>query len=400
MIQSGTFSSCCHIVSDGDGSLSCNPAVFNFYNYLRTHPLLLRRHFGSSDASSTHICLTVENGLADKINLGERRLFFTTAYAHLKAGCPMLALEVLSKMPKVVKRSKSFCKSPSLVDTGKDFSPCSPNNEFETKDQASSIDWSQPVFNGLGSSSDCSSEKHSSSTLSFDWSQPSTLFQDEQLQLQSDSDENDESEDSSLVMKELKPLKKTEKLHETSSSYTESFSVVDEKDILSPSEDIISAQLKFRACLKILTVELRTLSTGYEVDGGKLRYQLYQWLEREVVALQKTCDYGVEVEEIQSGVRGMPDEATLHEGTEDLADQEKNMLQKEEFQKRRQWLLKYQSLLRMFLSYCILHGSHGGGLASVRMELILLLQESQQVCGELRLYCLCFTFVDLFESVL
>ncbi|XP_063036223.1 dmX-like protein 1 isoform X9 [Melospiza melodia melodia] len=363
---------------EGDGSSSCNPAVFNFYNYLRTHPLLLRRHFGSSDTSSTHICLTVENGLADKINLGERRLFFTTAYAHLKAGCPMLALEVLSKMPKVVKRSKLFCKSPSLVDTSKDFSPLSPVKEFETKDQASSIDWSQPVFNGLGSSSDCSSGKRSSSTLSFDWSQPSALFQDEQLQLQSDSDENEESEDSSLVMKELKPLKKTEKLHETGSSYTESFSVVDDKDILSPSEDIISAQLKFRACLKILTVELRTLSTGYEVDGGKLRYQLYQWLEREVVALQKTCDYGVEVEETQSGVSGMPEEATLHENTEDLADQEKAMLLKEDFQKRRQWLLKYQSLLRMFLSYCILHGSHGGGLASVRMELILLLQESQQ----------------------
>ncbi|KAM9262121.1 dmX-like protein 1 isoform 6-T6 [Morus bassanus] len=363
---------------EGDGSSSCNPAVFNFYNYLRTHPLLLRRHFGSSDTSSTHICLTVENGLADKINLGERRLFFTTAYAHLKAGCPMLALEVLSKMPKVVKRTKSFCRSPSLMDTSKDFSPSSPVKELEPKDQSSSVDWSQPVFNGLGSSSDCSSGKHSSSTLSFDWSQPSVVFQDEHLKLQSDSDENDESEDSSLVMKELKPLKKTEKLYDTSSSYTESFSVVDDKDILSPSEDIISAQLKFRACLKILTVELRTLSTGYEVDGGKLRYQLYQWLEREVVALQKTCDYSVEVEEIQSGISVMPEEATLRENTEDLADKQKNMLQKDDFQKRRQWLLKYQSLLRMFLSYCILHGSHGGGLASVRMELILLLQESQQ----------------------
>ncbi|XP_074876064.1 dmX-like protein 1 isoform X1 [Buteo buteo] len=360
---------------DGDGLSSCNPAVFNFYNYLRTHPLLLRRHFGSSDTSSTHICLTVENGLADKINLGERRLFFTTAYAHLKAGCPMLALEVLSKMPKVVKRSKSFCRSPSLMDTSKDFSPSSPVKELETKEPFSSVDWSQPVLNGLGSSSDCSSGKHSSSTLSFDWSQPSVAFQDEHLKLQSDSDD---SEESSLVMKELKPLKKTEKLYETSSSYTESFSVVDDKDILSPSEDIISAQLKFRACLKILTVELRTLSTGYEVDGGKLRYQLYQWLEREVVALQKTCDYSVEVEEIQSGICVMPEEATLHENTEDLADEQKNMLQKEDFQRRRQWLLKYQSLLRMFLSYCILHGSHGGGLASVRMELILLLQESQQ----------------------
>lgn len=355
--------------------------MFNFYNYLRTHPLLLRRHFGSSDTSSTHICLTVENGLADKINLGERRLFFTTAYAHLKAGCPMLALEVLSKMPKVVKRSKSFCRTPSVMDTSKDFSPSSPVKELETKDQSSSIDWSQPVSNGLGSSSDCSSGKHSRSNPSFDWSQPSVVFQDEHLKLQSDSDESDESEDSSLVMKELKPLKKTKKLYETSSSYTESFSVVDEKDIVSPSEDIISAQLKFRACLKILTVELRTLSTGYEVDGGKLRYQLYQWLEREVVALQKTCDYSVEVDEIQSGISVVPEEATLHENAEDLADQQKNMLQKEDFQKRRQWLLKYQSLLRMFLSYCILHGSHGGGLASVRMELILLLQESQQVCG-------------------
>ncbi|NXF09656.1 DMXL1 protein, partial [Smithornis capensis] len=370
-----------HSVEDGgegDGSSSCNPAVFNFYNYLRTHPLLLRRHFGSSDTSSTHICLTVENGLADKINLGERQLFFTTAYAHLKAGCPMLALEVLSKMPKVVKKSKSFCKSLSLMDTSKDLSPSSPVKEFETKDQSSAVDWSQPILNGLGSPSDCSSGKHSSSTLSFDWSQPSLVFQDDNFQLQSDSNENDVSEDSPLVMKELRPLKKTEKLNETSSSYTESFSVVDDKDILSPSEDIISAQLKFRACLKILTVELRTLSTGYEVDGGKLRYQLYQWLEREVVALQKTCDYNVEVEEIQSGIGGMPEEATLLENTEDLPDQQKNMLRRESFQKRRQWLLKYQSLLRMFLSYCILHGSHGGGLASVRMELILLLQESQQ----------------------
>ncbi|PKK26127.1 Dmx-like 1, transcript variant X2, partial [Columba livia] len=368
-----------HSVENGgeeDGSSSCNPAVFNFYNYLRTHPLLLRRHFGSSDTSSTHICLTVENGLADKINLGERRLFFTTAYAHLKAGCPMLALEVLSKMPKVVKRSNSFCRSSSLMDTSKDFSPSSPLKELETKDLSSSVDWSQPVFNGLGSSSDCSSGKHSSSSLSFDWSQAGVVVQDEHLKLQSDSDESDGSEDSSLVMKKLKPLKKTEELPETNSSYTESLSVVDDKDILSPSEDIISAQLKFRACLKILTVELRTLSTGYEVDGGKLRYQLYQWLEREVIALQKTCDYSVE--DVQSGISVVPEEATLHEDTEDLGDQQKNMLHKDYFQKRRQWLLKYQSLLRMFLSYCILHGSHGGGLASVRMELILLLQESQQ----------------------
>lgn len=34
--------------------------------------------------------------------------------------------------------------------------------------------------------------------------------------------------------------------------------------------------------------------------------------------------------------------------------------------------------MRTLLSYCSVHGSQGGGLASVRMELVLLLQELQQ----------------------
>uniref|UniRef100_A0A4X2KS97 Dmx like 1 n=1 Tax=Vombatus ursinus TaxID=29139 RepID=A0A4X2KS97_VOMUR len=366
-------------VDQGMASFTCNPAVFNFYNYLRTHPLLLRRHFGSSDASSTQICLTGENGLAGKINLCERRLFFTTAHAHLKAGCPMLALEVLSKMPKVIKKTKLFYRTCSFPDTSKDCSPSSPLR-LDTKDyKSSSIDWSECVINGLRSSSDGLSDKQSNSTLSFDWSQPSVVFKDESLDLKWDSDNDEENEDTPLSMKELKPsqIKVDEKINETNSSYTDSFST-DESDILSPSEDVIAVQLKFRACLKILTIELRTLSTGYEIDGGKLRYQLYHWLEKEVVALQKACDYCSDVEDVQSVFSENMDEAILNENTKDLFDQPKVNQLRDNFQKRRQWLLKYQSLLRMFLSYCILHGSHGGGLASVRMELILLLQESQQ----------------------
>jgi len=46
--------------------------------------------------------------------------------------------------------------------------------------------------------------------------------------------------------------------------------------------------------------------------------------------------------------------------------------------RRKQWLKANQQLLRTLLSYSVLHGSCGGGLASVRMELILLLQELQQ----------------------
>ncbi|XP_075864419.1 dmX-like protein 1 isoform X2 [Microcebus murinus] len=363
---------------------SCNPAVFNFYNYLRTHPVLLRRHFGSTDTFSTHVGLAGKSGLAGTINLNERRLFFTTASAHLKAGCPMLALEVLSKMPKVIKKTKPFCRASSFLDTSKDCSPSSPLKLDTGEDKSSAVDWSQSLLNGFGSSSEGSSEKQSNSTLSFDWSQPSVVFQDDSLELKWDSDNDEENEDLPIAMKELKPIQRKidKKLEEISSNYTESFSTLDENDILNPSEDIIAVQLKFRACLKILTVELRTLSTGYEIDGGKLRYQLYHWLEKEVIALQKTCDFCSDAEELQSAVGKNGDGFGLNEDAEDLLHQTKVKQLRENFQEKRRWLLKYQSLLRMFLSYCILHGSHGGGLASVRMELILLLQESQQETSE------------------
>ncbi|KAL6082220.1 hypothetical protein STEG23_025380, partial [Scotinomys teguina] len=358
---------------------ACNPIVFNFYNYLRTHPLLLRRHFGSSDTFSTHTALAGKSGLAGTINLSERRLFFSTASAHLKSGCPMLALEVLSKMPKVVKKTKHFCRASSFL-TSKDSSPLQSDAK---EDKSSAVDWSQSLINGFESSSEGSSEKQSNSTLSFDWSQPSMVFQADSLELKWDSENDEENEDPPISMKEIKPLpRKTDKKLDELSSYTDSFSTLDESDILNPSEDIIAVQLKFRACLKILTVELRTLSTGYEIDGGKLRYQLYHWLEKEVVALQRTCDFCSDAEQLQTTFSQSAGKCEVSEEMDDLHHETKVSQQRESFQEKRQWLLKYQSLLRMFLSYCVLHGSHGGGLASVRMELILLLQESQQETAE------------------
>ncbi|KAG9487910.1 hypothetical protein GDO78_007614 [Eleutherodactylus coqui] len=352
-------------------SSSCDPSVFNFYNFLRTHPMLLRRHFDSSESSSTKMRLSVENGLADKINLGERKLFFTTAHAHLKAGCPMLALEVLSKMPKVVKKSKPLLRTSSLADTSKVSMPSSPLLE-EKKDSAGDFDWSSSLANGVAHAT---SEKPQHPSLIFDWGQPSTVVEDEPLELKWDSETDEESEGSGLSMKYLKPLQSSDsdKPEATTTSYSESLSI-DENDVLSHSEDVIAAQLKFRACLKILTGELRTLSTGYEVDGGKLRCQLYSWLERAVVALQKICDYSTNLDELN--LTGAVD-YSFDDSSDSPSDQGMTR-QRKELCQRRQWLLKFQSLLRMFLSFCVLHGSHGGGLASVRMELILLLQESQQ----------------------
>uniref|UniRef100_A0A672KKH7 Dmx like 1 n=1 Tax=Sinocyclocheilus grahami TaxID=75366 RepID=A0A672KKH7_SINGR len=330
------------------GSSPCSPDVFNFYTYLRTHPLLLRRHFGSCDKAK--VGLTAE-GRA--ISLTERRLFFTAAYAHLQAGCPMLALEVLSKMPKVVKRSKP-CENSSV-------------SSSEHKDQASAP-W--PVLNGLESVSSLSSpreDSQSDSVLSFDWSQPSVTLQDDPLDLKWDSDKDDsDEEESGLAMKTIRPEKDDAVDHGA-----------DDSPAL--TEDILAAQLKFSSCLKILTTELRTLSTGYELDGGKLRHQLCHWLERAVAALQRCCGYNPFLQHLPEGIS-----ADLSQ-VEDLEERGAAEQARELQHRRRLWLKRNQPLLRIFLSYCSLHGSHGGGLASVRMELILLLQESQQVTRSLQI---------------
>lgn len=265
---------------------TCNPEVFNFYTYLRTHPLLLRRHLGSSEKAK--VGLTAEGRRADSISLEERRLFFTAAYAHLQAGCPMLALEVLSKMPKVRKHSKI-----PQEDTGiaAELSVGSKNG------QTFDPDWSQPALNGYESDGNSLSNSQSDSVLSFDWSQPSMTLPDEPLELKWDTDKDEEDDDDEEDEEETKngnpggTADSSSVFQDTQDAMSPLMETVteedseDSSDFIAPCDDILAAQLKFTACLKILTNELRTLSTGYELEGGKLRYQLCQWLEREVTPI-------------------------------------------------------------------------------------------------------------------
>ncbi|XP_054630214.1 dmX-like protein 1 isoform X1 [Dunckerocampus dactyliophorus] len=335
---------------------SSSAEVFNFYTYLCTHPLLLRRHFSSSDKAK--VALTAEGRRPDSISLEERRLFFTAAYAHLQAGCPMLALEVLSKMPNVRKSSNQ--ETPDLSTGSKNVLTSDP-------------DWSESALNGYESGGD--SHSQSDSVLSFDWSQPSVILPDEPLDLKWDSDKDDDDEEAET--KNGKNVRATDNVfHDTQDAMLPLMEAitgednVDSDNFIDPSDDVMVAQLKFTTCLKILTNELRTLSTGYELDGGKLRYQLYQWLEKEVVTLQHCCNYKPYLPEV-SGQDDAPVSGLVE-------DEMATSICSHSQRCRRHWLKSNQPLLRMFLSYCSLHGSHGGGLASVRMELILLLQESHQ----------------------
>ncbi|KAB1277549.1 DmX-like protein 2 [Camelus dromedarius] len=357
---------------------SCNPVVFSFYNYLRTHPLLIRRNLASPEGTLATVGLKTEKNFVDKINLIERKLFFTTANAHFKVGCPVLALEVLSKIPKVTKVSALPSKNdqPDFVSKKTGDIP-SESKPLRDGDTSSGIDWSDVT------------------PSQFDWSQPVVKVDEEPLRLdwgeEHDSALEEEDEDAAgLVMKSVDAREKG-RPESLKASDPDVLPTPQEEDCLEGDAevDVIAEQLKFRACLKILMTELRTLATGYEVDGGKLRFQLYNWLEKEIAALHEICNHESVIKEYASKAYSKVESDLL--GQQEIVDKpdigsyerhqiERRRLQakREHAERRKLWLQKNQDLLRVFLSYCSLHGAQGGGLASVRMELKFLLQESQQ----------------------
>uniref|UniRef100_A0A665UUG2 Dmx-like 2 n=1 Tax=Echeneis naucrates TaxID=173247 RepID=A0A665UUG2_ECHNA len=352
---------------------SCNPVVFSFYNYLRTHPLIIRRHFANPEGTATTVGFTAEKSSADEINLIERKLFFTTANAHFKVGCPVLALEVLSKIPRVTKK---YGLSPLSKASSK--ANLSTTQPLENGTQGSG-DWGFPAAPACG---------RNDSIGGLDWSQPMIKVEEDELKLDwgDDKDEDeDEDDDDGLTMKKPEP--------ETKADKGESGGLkLQQADSQGESEvDVIAEQLKFRACLKILMTELRTLATGFEVDGGKLRFQLYSWLEKEIAGMHKICNYKVEGKEEDSEVERWVDISASVDISDEALEQteagayERHQMERRRLQakqqhseRRKAWLRKNQALLRVFLSYCSLHGAKGGGVTSVRMELLFLLQESQQ----------------------
>lgn len=412
-----------------DSSQSTNPNVFNFYIYLRTHPLLIRQYIAltAQEKKKAQVVLSgfsygdaqtkcwgdKQIQIEDSITPLERRLYFTTAHGHFKAGCPALALEVLSKLPSKVIESEP---SSQLV---------SPSEEKHTTAQIDTgiLGWSGAkdqkkadiIGNGGGSIDWGAPAAVANAEEEVDWGAPLAKASDDEFKIQwdEDEDEGDNSDDGGLKMK-VDKKQETEaeaEAHSQANQKSETQSNAERKEQL----DIMAQQLKFVACLKILMEELSTLATGFEVDGGQLRYQLYVWLEKEVEALKQLCNYSSNepdsVVADDSNVLEPGDRETPIPGTRMLTDRptlhEILIAEKQDFEakvqraaRRKRWLkgkctcslpIQFNSisnlrsfftanetLLRTLLSYCSLHGASGGGLASVRMELVLLLQELQQ----------------------
>jgi len=71
--------------------------VFNFYVFLRNHPLLVRQNKAKGTLG---------------LSCQERNLYYFTAHAHYAHGCPTLAIHVLQQLPKIFEKPKSLSGTP------------------------------------------------------------------------------------------------------------------------------------------------------------------------------------------------------------------------------------------------------------------------------------------------
>lgn len=134
-----------------------------------------------------------------------------------------------------------------------------------------------------------------------DWGAPVSKPADDEFKLEWDDDEAEKSDDSDGGL-HMQSSKKPE-VEQLSGLQSESNNIERTETL-----DIMAQQLKFVACLKILMEELSTLATGFEVDGGQLRYQLYVWLEKEVEALKQLCNYSANENETAADEEGYTNE--------------------------------------------------------------------------------------------
>jgi hypothetical protein len=176
-------------------------SIFIFYDYLKQHPLVLRAKQ-----------LSNANSNEDSNNFAiERRVHFQTAYYYLKTGCPLLALEILAKLPANIVLSTEAKKLPETT------------NDVKPK-ETEIMDWGQPVSN-----------KVEDDELELDWS---------------DGEEKEEKKIEEPVVKQTTP--------------------VEDKSV-KQQFDTIGQYMKLICCLKIIVEEMATLATGFEVAGGQLR---------------------------------------------------------------------------------------------------------------------------------
>lgn len=96
--------------AQSDRYQSCLSDIFNFYSFLRKHPLVVRQRLSNAGGliGSTEKFLVLGKQLEGILTPPERRLFFRTSAEHMSRGCPMLSLDVLNMLPKNISAVQDY----------------------------------------------------------------------------------------------------------------------------------------------------------------------------------------------------------------------------------------------------------------------------------------------------
>uniref|UniRef100_A0A915EBL8 RAVE complex protein Rav1 C-terminal domain-containing protein n=1 Tax=Ditylenchus dipsaci TaxID=166011 RepID=A0A915EBL8_9BILA len=330
--------------------------IFNFYTFLRKHPLVVRRRLTDAgvDFKGTDQFLAFAKQLEGRVTPSERRLYFRTASAHMASGCPLLALDVLSRLPNQI---SSFLSA--------------------MRDSASNLSFVNVASEQNATALPCNPSKPED----LDWAaSPTRVVLNDDLELKWSDDEEKEETAQTEDVQQKDPASKAQDSKLPASSVT----------------DFISQHLRFFAVLRIMMDELATLASGFEIDGGQLRFELFKWLESECEVLHEVCDFHPNVALNNTDFSILADseqligaensdaekELPLHESLRldriDLKQKLKNTI------RRRNWLDSHQKLIRTLTSYCALHSAQNYRLTSIQMELLLLLLEVQRDAGKVR----------------
>lgn len=431
------------LAADEDHGHVLNPTIFNFYYFLRSHPVLIRRDY-SAQRISFHPDATEEgstttphvSGVGEEpLTPPERNLLFGTAYYHLCHGCPLLALNVLSKLPKDCdlgldraaatdkKSSAGKGKTTDNSDVNTRLTVITENMiqsgtlgdefSFGSRDGggggADDFDWSQPVSSQLKTAAEDdfdwgapvssqfgggSSNRFNGEDDEFDWSKPLSTGQ---LQLNdgelspphfsSSSEESSENQtDAGLLQLENTASKFKVKTLSTRGIF-----------ILSLGE-----QLRYNACLSILTEEVNTvfipaccnylwlkkgprslpllpfkkpgmekqsLASQFEDDAFEktvlqLRGDLVQWLKEETQAVKEICGFDRSGDEEEGASERESDTNPALEASDDNVFKEDT---------DRYTAPAGYDLLTTLMNYTALHAATSPSLLTVKLELMHLM---------------------------
>ena len=284
------------LLQSPDSKICLDPKIFNFYFFLRQHPLLLRRDYAGKSSKQLYQVQPPKPGTShhhlsgvgsEPLTAVERSLLFNTAYYYLSNGCPLLCLDVLSRLPKTAGLSadEEIGAMASLSDV--DVTTTAKRSDDETMIQSGTLsdmhfgrhtstssskpqddgdfDWSKPALSAVDADMDWSMPLSLQTNLDskrdegdIDWSQPMSSrlrMEDDAFELSKTLSGHPSFDETLSPAETITPVPSVEEMKFGAANKLGSAQLSNQGlFILSLAE-----QLQHNACLRILTEELATL---------------------------------------------------------------------------------------------------------------------------------------------